>query len=58
MDMREQAFGESNGIRFIQNPLPGPKKHVPRQLEYDIDVPDDQLFYDIDVLDTDDFDLE
>jgi len=28
-------------IQYIENPLPLPKKHVPKMLDYDIEVPDD-----------------
>lgn len=31
-------------IHYIENPLPGPKKHVPRTLDFDIDVSDDDDF--------------
>lgn len=31
-------------IEFIENPLPLPKKHVSKNMDYDIDVPDDDDF--------------
>lgn len=32
---------ETVPVQYIENPLPLPKKHVPRVLDYDIEVPDD-----------------
>lgn len=31
-------------IEYIENPLPGPRKHVAKSMEYDIEVPDDDDF--------------
>lgn len=47
-------------IKFLDNPLPGPKKHVSKTLDYDLkdeDLVDVSMEYDIDVSDDDDFDL-
>lgn len=47
-------------IKFLENPLPGPKKHVPKKLDYDLqnDELNNMLMdYDIDIKDEDDFDL-
>ena len=44
-------------ITLLANPLPGPKKHVPRTLDYDLDVPESQMFYDRDGFDFDDYDI-
>lgn len=35
-------------IQLIANPLPGPKKHVKRTLDYDYDIPQDKMYFDID----------
>lgn len=43
--------------RFIENPLPLPKKHVKKTLGYGKEVPDDKMFFDIDTSDLDDFDI-
>lgn len=48
------AMGE---IRFIENPLPLPKKHVKKTMGYRQEIPLENMHYDIEVPDTDDFDL-
>ena len=30
-------------VKFIKNPLPGPKPHVKKEMNYDYEVPPDQL---------------
>lgn len=42
--------------RWIENPLPLPKKHVKKALEYRYEVSEEHMKYDIEVLDADDFD--
>lgn len=44
-------------ITLLVNPLPGPKKHVKRTLGYDLDVPEEQMFYDHEGGDGDDYDV-
>ena len=44
-------------ITLLANPLPGPKKHVKKTLDFDFDVPEEQMFYDKDGFDYDDYDL-
>lgn len=47
-------------IKFLEAPLPGPKKHVPRTLDYDLkeeDMSEISKEYDIEVSDNDDYDL-
>lgn len=41
----------------IPNPLPGPKKHVKRELDFEIECNADQLDFDHEVSENDDFDL-
>lgn len=43
--------------RFIENPLPLPKKHVKKEMEYQYEVEESRMYYDIEVDDDDDFDL-
>ena len=43
--------------RYIKNPLPLPKKHVRRQMDYQYTVDDKDMNYDVEVGDDDDFDL-
>lgn len=48
-------------IKFLENPLPGPKKHVPKTLDYDLkeeELEEEKLDYDLQVADDDDFDLK
>lgn len=42
--------------RFIENPLPLPKKHVKREMDYDYHVSEEDMHYDVEVADGDDFD--
>ena len=35
-------------VKFIKNPLPGPKPHVKKEMNYDYEVPPDKMFFDID----------
>lgn len=49
---------EEKKIEFIENPLPLPKKHVRKTMDYAFIPEDDQMMYDIAVSDTDDFDLK
>ena len=44
-------------VRYIENPLPLPKKHVKKTMGYQKEVLPEQMHYDIEVPDTDDFDL-
>lgn len=43
--------------RFLENPLPLPKKHVPRQMDYQYHVEDAKMKYDVEVKEEDDFDI-
>lgn len=42
---------------WLENPLPVPKRHVKRELEYGFEPDPDQMFFDIPVSDQDDFDI-
>lgn len=42
--------------RFIENPLPLPKKHVRREMGFDYSVSDADMHYDVEVANGDDFD--
>ena len=44
--------------RFIENPLPLPKKHVKKEMDYQYPVEESQMKYDIEVDEKDDFDLK
>lgn len=43
--------------RFIENPLPLPKKHVKREMNYDYEVAEADMHYQLEVAEGDDFDL-
>ncbi len=43
--------------RFIENPLPLPKKHVKREMDYDYEVPEVDMHYQVEVVNGDDFDF-
>lgn len=64
MDMMDmvKAVGNQPGYgtetQFIKNPLPIPKKHIKKEMDYDLDVPEYRMNYDLVVSDDDDFDLE
>ncbi len=42
--------------RFIENPLPLPKKHVKREMDYDYSIAEADMHYDLDIAAGDDFD--
>jgi len=57
-EKEEVEFDEIKQIEFIENPLPVPKKHVRKTMDYAF-VPDEsQMKYDIYVSDNDDYDLK
>lgn len=43
--------------RFLENPLPLPKKHEKRTMDYQYEVAEDKLKFDIEIEDDDDFDV-
>lgn len=43
--------------RFIENPLPLPKKHEKKELDYQYYVPEHKMKYDIEVAENDDFEI-
>ena len=51
----EQTEGKP---RFIENPLPLPKKHVKKEMDYQYPVEDKDMKYDVEVDETDDFDIQ
>lgn len=44
-------------IKFIENPLPLPKKHVKKDMDYAVEVSPEQMDYDISAKENDDFDI-
>lgn len=43
--------------RYIENPLPVPKKHVKREMNYDHEVQESDMHFDIEIAEEDDFEL-
>lgn len=43
--------------RFIENPLPLPKRHVKREMDYDYEVAEADMYYQMEVAEGDDFDF-
>ncbi len=43
----QQNNPEQKTIKFIENPLPGPKPHVKKEMHYDYEVPEDKMYFDI-----------
>ncbi|MBE5869439.1 MAG: hypothetical protein E7293_10890 [Lachnospiraceae bacterium] len=46
---------EKRTVKLIENPLPLPKRHVKKKMGYRIEVPEEQMCYDIEVDPEDDF---
>lgn len=44
--------------RFIENPLPLPKKHEHKEMDFHYDVPEDKMKFDIEITEDDDFDIK
>lgn len=44
--------------RFLENPLPLPKKHEKRVMDYEHEVPEEKMKFDLDCTEEDDFDLK
>lgn len=53
----EPAGGPSGKVRLIENPLPLPKKHVRKRLDYGMDVPAGKDDFDLKIDEKDDFDI-
>ena len=64
-EMKQPYKGIPNGqerkqegpSRYIENPLPLPKRHERRNLSYGYEPGEDEMYYDLEVPDEDDFDL-
>lgn len=55
--VEEEALSP-NGVQYIPNPLPLPKKHVKKELKFDLDTFDEQMEFDYEISpEKDDFDL-
>lgn len=53
-----EAVQERNKTDFIPNPLPVPKKHQPKTMDYDHEIPENKMHFDIELTNKrDDYDL-
>ena len=52
-----QERKQEDSSRYIENPLPLPKRHERRTLSYGYEPGEDEMYYDLEVPDEDDFDL-
>ena len=55
MDIRNMSVSDT---QFIKNPLPVPKRHVKKEMDYDFPVSEDKMHYDIEIKPGDNFDIE
>lgn len=55
--MKEEIQKPKPG-EYLDNPLPVPKRHVKREMDYGFEPDPDQMFFEIPVSDEDDFDLK
>lgn len=53
---KEIAVPKEEKPRFIENPLPLPKKHVKRDMDYDHEIAQADMHYQIEIAEGDDFD--
>jgi len=52
-----EAPAKESRVRYIENPLPLPKKHVKKVLDFDRDLQEGMDEFDLDIADGDDFDI-
>lgn len=45
-------------IKYIENPLPLPKKHVKKRMDYAMEPAEEELFFDVEIEENDDFDIQ
>lgn len=44
-------------VKLIENPMPLPKRHEKREMDYQYQVAEDKMNFDVEVSDGDDFDI-
>lgn len=57
-ESKEEMREAGRKVKFIENPLPLPRKHVKKTMDYKIEVAQEQMKYDREVREDDDFDLQ
>lgn len=55
--MEEPVTGLVQKPRFLENPLPLPKKHIKKEMDYDYPVAAEMMHFDLETVDGDDFSL-
>ena len=59
INMEKTANTQQNtNPRYIENPLPLPKKHVAKEMDYQYTVEEKDMKYDVEVSEDDDFDIQ
>ncbi|MDL2300763.1 hypothetical protein LJC58_00215 [Lachnospiraceae bacterium OttesenSCG-928-D06] len=58
LDKKETEVEAEPKIQFIENPLPLPKKHVKKVMDYGFEPSLEQMKFDVDISSQDDFDIE
>lgn len=56
-DQNQNGMRKPKPGEYLDNPLPVPKRHVKKEMDYGFDPEPDQMFFEIPVSDEDDFDL-
>lgn len=53
-----QTVDEDKGVpRFIENPLPLPKKHEKKEMDYQYEISEDKMNFDVEIKENDDYDF-
>lgn len=52
-----EAAAQAEKPRYIENPLPLPKRHAKREMDYDHEVAESAMHYDVEIREGDDFDI-
>lgn len=58
MDEKPDEVEKHEKPRYFENPLPLPKKHVRREMDYQYPVEEKDMKYDVEVPENDDFDIQ
>lgn len=56
-EITEEITEDAKKIKFIENPLPLPKKHQKKEMDFDREVGEQSLEFDFDINADDDFDI-
>lgn len=56
-ELQKEPMHESKTVNYIPNPLPVPKRHVKKNMEFSFEPSQEEMKFDIEVSENDDFDL-